>query len=292
MIGARRLHLKGNVRRLNVRMAKFKIGSLDDFSERALIEDELAAMGKAGSLQPPPLALMHMDLGAPRQDGAMANTKREGTRVCIEGVPDAKFGIQWDMYIRAMQTLLAFRGVKAEFNELLALSGDAFNLCHASKWQGVAYLCIPANPMANLPQAYGFDYGHTHLGDKGPLLARKMRAEREEMTRPVLERIYAEVDAGRPVVLPGAEDHCGSVSLAVGYDRGKTMLCHVGDREPYRWTLLRGVARGALDQRDFGCMDGRCRGTVTDHFVGGWQANPAYLIGTKLTARRRRARSS
>ena len=30
-------------------------------------------------------------------------------------------------------------------------------------------------------------------------------------------------------------------------------------------------------------MDGRCRGTVTPGFVGGWQANPAYLIGERVS---------
>jgi hypothetical protein len=212
------------------------------------------------------------------------DVKRDAGRVWIDGVPDGKFGIYWDQYVNAMELLLRFRGVNTDRDEVMAYSGDAFNLCHASNWQGIAYLCMPTNPVENLARAYGFEYGQTHQGATGPFCHKNTPEERREITRTALQRIYAEIDAGRPVLLAGPESHCGSVTLVVGYEPEKPTLCHIGDDEPYRWTLLRGVAPGAVNQGDFNCMDGRCRGTVTQNFVGGWQANPACLIGSKVSA--------
>ena len=208
--------------------------------------------------------------------------------VIVQGVPHGNFDIHWDMPVRAMETLLKFRGVDADPDEILAVSGDAFALCHASHWQGAAYLCTPTNPVRNLAEAYGFHYASTHAGPTGPLLHRKNRDECMALTREALGRIHAEIDAGRPVLTSGAEAHCGSSSLVVGYERDRDRLCHVGDGRPYRWAPLRGVAEGAV-QQEFGLMDGRCRGTVTPGTVGGWQANPAYLIGDKMLQQEQRA---
>ena len=206
--------------------------------------------------------------------------RRDAQQVVVKGVPHGNFDIHWDMPVRAMETLLRFRGAGADLAELLAVSGDAFSLCHASHWQGVAYLCTPTNPVRNLAEGYGFAYSSTHAGPTGPLLFGKSRDERMELTRPALARIRAGIDAGCPVLTSGAEAHCGSCSLVVGYEKDRDWLCHVGDGRPYRWVPLRGVASEAV-QAEFGLMDGRCRGTVTPGFCGGWQANPAYLIGER-----------
>jgi hypothetical protein len=208
--------------------------------------------------------------------------QRDAHRVVIQGVPHGNFDIHWDMPVRAMEPLLGFRGVDADRDDLLAVSGDAFALCHASHWQGTAYLCTPTNPVRNLAEGYGFRYSSTHAGPTGPLLHGRSYDERMELTREALHRIHAEIDAGRPVLISGAEAHCGSSSLVVGYEADRDWLCHVGDGRPYRWTPLRGVADGAVDG-EFGLMDGRCRGTVAPGFVGGWQANPAYLIGERIS---------
>lgn len=213
-----------------------------------------------------------------RQEGG----RRDAQRVVIEGVPHGNFDIHWDMPVRAMETLLRFRRVDADIDELLAVSGDAFALCHELHWQGTAYLCTPTNPVRNLAEGYGFHYSSTHAGPTGALLFSKSRDERLELTLEVLHSIDAEIDAGRPVLISGAEAHCGSCSLVVGYERDGDWLCHVGDGRPYRWTPLRGVAEGAIDG-EFGLIDGRCRGTATPDFVGGWQANPAYLIGERTS---------
>jgi len=204
--------------------------------------------------------------------------ERSEQRVIVKEVPHANFDIHWDMPVRAAEALLRFRGVEATRDELWAVSGEAFALCHASHWQGAAYLCTPPDPVRNLAVACGFACSSTHAGPTGPLLFGKSRQERMELTRSALERIRSEIDAGRPVLISGAEAHCGSSSLIVGYEKDRDWFCHVGDGNPYRWTPLRGVAEGAVHE-EFGLMDGRSRGTVTPRFVGGWQANPAYLIG-------------
>lgn len=205
---------------------------------------------------------------------------RRSRQVVIPGVPHANFDIHWDMPVRAMGALLHFRGIGANSDELLAISGDAFALCHASHWQGTAYLGTPTNPIRNLAEGYGFHYDSTHAGPTGPLIHRQSLDERLALTGKVLQQLHAEIDAGRPVLVAGAEAHCGSMSLIVGYDQDRTWLCHVGDGRPYRWTPLRGVAEEAVNH-GLGVMDGRCRGTVTPGFVGGWQANPVYLIGER-----------
>jgi len=214
---------------------------------------------------------------------AQTSEERDSQRVTIQGVPHGRFDIHWDMPVRAMETLLSFRGIRAERDELLTVSGDALGICHASHWQGTAYLCTPTNPVRNMAEGYGFHYSSTHMGPTGALLSGKTRDERMALTREVLDHIHTEIDAGRPVLVSGAEAHCGSSSLVVGYQKDRDWLCHVGDGRAYRWTPLRGVADEAVDS-DFGLMDGRCRGTVTQGFVGGWQASPAYLIGEQLSA--------
>jgi len=207
--------------------------------------------------------------------------QRDSQRVIIQNVPHGNFDIHWDMPVRAMAALLSFRGVSAERDEVLAVSGDAFALCHASHWQGTAYLCTPTNPVRNLAEGYGFRYSSTHMGPTGPVKHGRPHGERMELTRKAIGLIRGEIDAGRPVLISGAEAHCGSSSLVVGYQKNRDWFCHVGDGRAYRWTPLRGVADEAVDA-DFGLMDGRCRGTVTQGFVGGWQANPAYLIGERI----------
>ena len=119
-----------------------------------------------------------------------------------------------------------------------------------------------------------------HAGPTGSFKFGKTYEERLAATRVALGSIHAEIDAGRPVLISGAEAHCGSSSLVVGYEAARDWLCHVGDGRPYRRVPLRGVADGAV-QEEFGVMDGRCRGTVTPGFVGGWQANPAWFIGER-----------
>jgi hypothetical protein len=158
--------------------------------------------------------------------------EREEQRVVVRSVPHGNFDIHWDMPVRAMATLLEFRGVQADHDEFLAVSGDAFSLCHASHWQGTAYLCTPTNPVRNLAEGYGLHYSSTHAGPTGPLLHGRSRDERSELAREALRRVHAEIDAGRPVLISGAEAHCGSSSLIVGYERDRDWLCVSTRRSP------------------------------------------------------------
>jgi len=213
-----------------------------------------------------------------------ARVQREGSRVWIEGVPDGRFDIHWDMLTRAMETLLTYRDENVTRTELLAYSGDAFNLCHGSHWQGMASLSIPTDPVGNLARAYGYEYECVHDGWSFEKMDRLKRPERVELTRKTLERVYAEIDAGRPALVGGTEDHCGSWTLAVGYDRENLQLCHIGENgqhlPPYRWSLIRGIAPGSTDEK-LGHWNGRYRGTIRENFVGCWQSNPTYLIKDK-----------
>jgi len=226
----------------------------------------------------------HIGSAAPEPSGGV---QREGHKVWIEGVPDGRFDIHWDMLTRAMETLLTYRGENVTRSKLLAYSGDAFNLCHGSHWQGVAYLCIPTDPVGNLARAYGYEYECVHDGWNFQVMKPLQRPGRLELTRKTLERVYAEIDAGRPVLVGGTEDHCGSWTLAVGYDRKSPSLCHIGENgqhlPPYRWSPVRGVAPGSIDEH-FGHWNGRYRGTIRENFVGCWQDNPTYLIKAKTSA--------
>ncbi|HCU38391.1 MAG TPA: hypothetical protein DGT21_24125 [Armatimonadetes bacterium] len=204
----------------------------------------------------------------------------DGGRVWIADVADARIGADWDALLRALYALLVSRGEKVTLDALMAHSGDAFNLCHASNWQAAASLCVPTDTVTNAAAAFGYraealDSSYIPEGmDALP------RDERLDVTRAALERIYAEIDAGRPVLVGGAEEHCERWSIVVGYDREQDLLCHIGDADPYRWTPISGVTVGTADD-ERGYWTGCCRGAVRDGFVGGWVCNPAFLIGER-----------
>ncbi|MHC4561394.1 MAG: M56 family metallopeptidase [Planctomycetota bacterium] len=242
---------------------------------RAAEEDAIGEVEKALAAAPTPTGGTADDL--------TATVKREGSKVWIDGVPDGTFGTSWDMLARAMQTLLTYRGEKVDFDELLAYSGDAFNLCHGDNWQGVSYLCAPTDIVGNMAAAYGYEYEAIHNGYPYETMDGLERPARVELTERAVDRIQAEIDAGRPPLVGGVEGGCANWTLAVGYDRSNgdnPSLCHVGVHEPYRWISIRGLAAGWVDE-DFGYWNGRFRGTIRDGFVGGWQVNPAYFVKAK-----------
>ncbi|MGB3086631.1 MAG: hypothetical protein WBC53_02695 [Phycisphaerae bacterium] len=221
---------------------------------------------------------------APEQSEAMSNVKREGSKVWVEGVPDMVVGDRWDMLLRGMEILLKHRGEKISLNELMAYSGDAFNLCHASHWQGTAYMCVPTDPCANIAKAYGYSWQwsipekeHAHI----PNLEQKARGYTEESLR----RIRAEIDAGRPVLVGGVTDQgCGPWTVVVGYDETEPKLAHVGLGPGVSWSGIRGVAFPCnAEEGLFDHWNGRVRGTVSTGFLGGWRANPAFVLGDKTS---------
>ena len=224
----------------------------------------------------------------------MPDVVREGGKVWIEGVPSADVGLGWDMLLRGMLILLGHRREEVTLDELMALSGDAFNLCFASHWQGTAYLAAPTDTLANAAGALGYE--HRWLL---PMPDHEIRAlpepERRRVTDQVLQQIREEIDAGRPVLVGGCADAgcaaaagCGPWSVVVGYDLDEPVLCHVGIGNAYRWAGVRGiVAREEVS----GYWNGRVRGAARPGFVGGWMADPAFLLGRKgpAPAARRRA---
>jgi len=217
-----------------------------------------------------------------------ASVRRGRGRVWIEGVPDRPVGFHWDALLRGLQIILEHRGDGATLNELMAYSGDAFNLCHGSNWQGVAYLCIPTNPVANVANAYGYDYTCLHNGYGRERMDRLSVAERRQLTGELLDRIWAEIDAGRPALVGGCNDgSCGDWSVVAGYDRENMMMSHIGIGKACRWIGVRGFSANPDFEEDRqrgveGFWNGRFRGTIRENFVGGWQCNPAFLLGRKI----------
>jgi len=213
-----------------------------------------------------------------------SNVRRENGRVWIEGVPDRPVGGGWDTILRGLQVMLQYRGTEASLDELMAYGGDAFNLCHASHWQDVAYLMIPTNPVANIAEVYGYEYECVHNGYGSQKMDRLALGSRQEETRAILEQIWSEIDAGRPVLVGGCNDgSCGDWSVVVGYGRDSFAMSHIGVGDAGRWIPVRGFA-GHPDYGDDveGMWNGRFRGAIRDGFAGGWQVNPAYLLRARV----------
>jgi len=146
-------------------------------------------------------------------------------------------------------------------------------------------LCIPTDPASNVARTYGYEsrwllsgYGHEMQGlDK---------EARHQVTEKVLDQLWAEIDAGRPVLVGGCNDGgCGDWSVVAGYDRQSLMMSHIGIGKAYRWIGIRGVSLADFDldpdNGKPGYWNGRPRGTVRPNFVGAWQNNPAFILGKK-----------
>ncbi|MFH0965049.1 MAG: M56 family metallopeptidase [Planctomycetota bacterium] len=206
-----------------------------------------------------------------------STVKREGSKVWIEGVPDRPVGSGWDMLLRGAGVLLTHRGEKTDLNELMVFSGDAFSLCFASHWQGIAYLCVPTDTLANVARAYG--YKSRWLFSRVPQPSEK----HQDKAREILHQLWSEIDQGRPVLVGGcADEGCTSWSVVTGYDPDSRQMCHVGIGQANRWTGIRGLnIELNPEEGETGFWNGRMRGTVLASFVGGWQANPAFLLGNK-----------
>ncbi len=201
--------------------------------------------------------------------------KREGGRTWIEGVPDRKVGLLWDMWLRAEHILLEHRGVEADFNELLAVSGEAFNLCHGTDWELRTGMSIPTDPLSDTAKAYGFECGW--LPPRWHSEMRKLpEDERAKLLNEFLEEIFSRIDAGHPVILGGAYGECGSWRAVVGCDRENMQICYIGGDEPYDWTDIFGPKL-----REWGFWDMQVRGAVRPMFYGGWLNNTVFFLGEK-----------
>lgn len=205
----------------------------------------------------------------------------EHSRVWIEGVPDGEVGGAWDMLLRGMEILLKYSGEKTSLNELMAYSGDAFHLCHSTTWQEMAYMMIPTDTLANVVKAYGYEgewlYFRLQPSPGTPGTERK--------TYEILGKLWADIDAGYPVMAGGCADKgCGSWSVVVGYDREKMQMCHIGIGPAYRWAGIRGLEYD-LNPEDGKCgfWNGRLRGKLGGR-TGGWLDNLAYRLGEKTNS--------
>ncbi len=207
-----------------------------------------------------------------------ARVRRRDSRTWVEGVPESGVGEGWDRLVRGIRILLEHRGEEVQLRRLMALSGDAFNLCFAAGWHGMARLAVPTDTLGNVAAAFGYDqWWHA------PLRAREMSrlplSARRELTHSALKQIREEIDAGRPVLAGGCTERgCDAWSVVVGYDDSGEQLCHVGIGEPYCWASVRGLQAGD-EQEAPGYWDGCVRGTVRPNFVGGRLANPVFLLG-------------
>ena len=158
------------------------------------------------------------------KDDTMIKVKTDGSKTYLDGVVPEKtvWLCQWDAILRGVQVILKARGASTSLNELMAYSGDAFNLCHGSNWQGVAYLQIPTNPVKNITDVYGYEYTCLHDGYGVEKFNKMQPEERKKFTEAILRKIAGEIDAGRPVLAGGCIDGCGDWLVITGYDTQKT----------------------------------------------------------------------
>ena len=208
---------------------------------------------------------------------AEPTVKRENGRVWVTGVPDIQMAGDFPRLV-GMQILLKHRGEEATLDELMVHSGDAFNLCHATKWELRAGLSIPTDPLSNVARAYGYacrwTQPHWFFALKG-----KKPEERHSITDAFLKQLYAQVDAGRPCLLGGTHGQCARWRVVAGYDPTETRICYVGGKRPYEWTQLIDAKVAKL-----GFWDSQCRGTIRPGFYGGWLVNAALLLGKKVAS--------
>ncbi len=218
----------------------------------------------------------------------VGNVTRDQGRVWIPGVPDIPMTDH--MRLRGMEILLSHRGERVTLDDLMVHSGEAFHLCHATKWETRASLSMPSNPWTNLADAYGYASCWTQPAWFFAM-AGLSADERARRTQAFLDQIRASVDAGRPALLGGAYGECHLWRVVVGYDNDHGRICYAGGESAYDWTAL-------VDKKvaEFGFWDMQVRGPIQPEVFGygGWLANAAFLLGDRTTPRgdRERARSS
>ncbi len=208
--------------------------------------------------------------------------KKDGTKVWLDDVPDDGIGSGWDRYVRALHSALRYLGEAVDAERLLALSGEAFQICFASNWQGNGLTCVATDPAMNMARACGYKGRWVNNGYSSELVDLLDPAERQCLTAGRLEDIFKEIDRGRPVLAQGVTGAGGTAaSLVVGYDREETLLCHQGFAEPQYWSAVSGINLMGSQSSGAGYWNGQVRGTVRPGFAGGWLANPAFLLGHK-----------
>lgn len=219
-----------------------------------------------------------------RQMNAAVNGDNE--RVWIEGIPQRKLGHlgdDWTLQLQAVQVLMLHRGEQVELDELLAHSGEAFNLCHSDRWELRTYLSLPTDSLGTLARAYGYN-GRWLTGGWFHQMRGKGKHASTEGTRHILKQLWSEIDAGRPVLVAGVDGHCGNWFVAAGYDRKEDQMCYVGGKNAYQWSGISGInvdTCGDPEVGKLGFWDSRVRGAIRPGFLGGWLSNVAFILGEK-----------
>jgi len=246
--------------------------------EEAIAEIEKALAAEGIDVSAAIANAMATGAGEKELVGALpAGRSADGERVKIEGVPDHKIGRGWHMLLEGMQILLEHRGEKPTLNELMAYSGDAFNLCHGTQWELRIPLAVPTDTLTNVAKAYG--YAARWIPPRWFHEVNKLdKKAKQRLADEYLGQIWQEVDRGRPVLMGGAYGECGDWRVVVGYDPGKELICYVGGDSPYDWT-----AWADPKVKEFGFWDSQVRGPLRPGFFGGWQANTAFLLQGKQT---------
>jgi len=229
---------------------------------------------------------MSADTDVKSPKGLVAAVRREDGRVWIEGVPKATLGHlgdDWTLQLKGLQVLLSHRGHRVDLDDLLAHSGEAFNLCHSDRWELRTYLAIPIDSLTAAAGAYGYD-GRWLMGDWFHRMKRKGTGACRTQTQRVLDELWREMDAGRPVLVSGIDGHCGNWYLACGYDRAAEQMCYVGRKKPHAWSGISGLnidTCGDPKVGKLGFWDSRVRGAIRPGFFGGWMSDVAFVLGPK-----------
>jgi len=211
---------------------------------------------------------------------------RDESRVWIEDVAQSTLGHlgdDWMLQLKGVQILMLHRGEQVDLDELLAHSGEAFNLCHSDRWELRTYLSLPTDSLSILARAYGYS-GRWLMGGWFHQMKGKGKNASSEETRQTLEQLWSEIDAGRPVLVAGVDGHCGNWYVAVGYDRMKEQMCYIGGENPYQWSGISGPnidTCGDPEVGKLGFWDSRVRGAIRPGFLGGWLSNVAFILGGK-----------
>ena len=214
------------------------------------------------------------------------NTKliREKTRTWISGLSPVQMEEQgkkagefdWTAQIRGLTALLQHRGETVTFPDVLARSGDAFHFSHATKWELRTAHAMPIDPLLKAASNYGYKASWTSP-EWTPRLIQLTMEQRLERSSKFLERLWDEINAGRPLLFGGAHGLCASWRILAGYDLENEMVCLSGGKQDTEWTPL-------WDEKALGLgfWDMQVRGAIRgDQFLGGWQANACFLLGPK-----------
>lgn len=207
---------------------------------------------------------------------AMASVKHEGSRVWVDGLGNQAVGpIDPESQMRLMEILLKHRGEATDANQLLVLSGDAFNTCHPAHWQGgLSHLLIATDPLTNVARAYGYDSHWLNSNLRFYQINKLPPEQKRQKLDELHQAIRKQIEAGKPVLMGGAYGECGSWRVVAGIDTDKQQLCYIGGEKPYDWFDIQKDPKVA----QFGFWDEQVRGAIHEGFMGSWQSNVAFVL--------------